>query len=114
MDKAKAHQAAKFATALIHALLETAAYQAVKYLSPSLVARATRSVSMKERKLYSRETRANFNVTVGVPNYRERLFIKDCRKAGEPFPVARIQLREIPLAREKAKKPKKVRPKPPR
>jgi hypothetical protein len=31
--------------------------------------------------------------TIGKPNYEEREFIKKCKKAGEPFPVKKIQVK---------------------
>lgn len=39
-------------------------------------------------------------VTVGKPNYRQRKFIAACKKAGEPFPIKKPQLRLWP-ARKK-------------
>lgn len=33
---------------------------------------------------------------IGRPNFREREFIKACRKAGEPFPVKKVQLKFYP------------------
>ena len=35
-------------------------------------------------------------VTVGAPNYRERDFIRKCKKIGEPFPVKKIQMQFEP------------------
>lgn len=62
-------------------------YRATKFLGPDLVVRATRPHK------YDRRNRSNtVVVTVGKPNYREREFIKACRKAGEPLPVKKIQL----------------------
>lgn len=59
------------------------------YLSPSFTVKAT-------RRLYKgRPSRYKFEaiVTAGKPNYRERLFIKDCKKAGVRFPIKKVQLR---------------------
>lgn len=42
-------------------------------------------------------------VTIGRPNYAERRFIKACVKAGEPFPVRKVQLKFWP---EKKRSPK--------
>jgi hypothetical protein len=33
--------------------------------------------------------------TIGIPNYL-REFIRKCKKAGEPFPVKKIQLKFLP------------------
>jgi len=35
-------------------------------------------------------------LTIGRPNYAEREFIKLCKKAGEPFPVKKMQLKFYP------------------
>ena len=61
--------------------------QAVKYLSPKSVVKAT--ARFKPRR---RERHREVLVSVGVPNYRERGFIKAAKKAGEPFPIKKIQL----------------------
>lgn len=68
--------------------------KATKYLSPTLVIKAT--LRGKRDRRNSADT---VLVTVGSPNYLERQFIKNCKKAGEPFPVKKIQL--------KADKPKR-------
>lgn len=74
--------------------------RATKYISPTQVVRAT-------RKVYGGKL-INGNIelvlTIGKPNYVEREFIKECRKAGEPFPVKNIQLK---LLNPKAKKLKR-------
>ncbi len=63
-------------------------YRATKFLGPDLVVRATRPHK------YDRRNRSNtVIVTVGKPNYREREFIKACKKAGEPLPVKKIQIK---------------------
>jgi len=38
-------------------------------------------------------------VTYGAPNYIEAKFVKVCKKAGEPFPVKKIQFRPFPKKR---------------
>jgi len=58
-----------------------------KYLSSELTVKATR-----RHKLDKRDKNQEFVVTVGRPNYAEREFIKKCKKAGEPFPVKKVQL----------------------
>lgn len=62
--------------------------QAVAYLGPTFLVRATR-----QRKPDGRDRRETFLVSVGSPNYYERRFIAQCRKAGEPFPVKKVQLK---------------------
>ena len=64
--------------------------RATRYLSPRLVVRAT-------RRRYGRARRAvrgvtEILVTIGKPNHRERAFIRDAKRAGEPFPVKKTQL----------------------
>lgn len=43
-----------------------------------------------------RNSREEMVVTFGAPNYEAREFIKKCKKAGEPFPVKKVQLRAYP------------------
>ena len=61
--------------------------RATKYLTPKMVVRAV--YVGKPGKVRARH---QVNVSIGSPNYRERQFIKECKKAGEPFPVKAIQL----------------------
>ena len=68
--------------------LKTGAYKATKYVSPRMTIKATR-----RHELRSRATIQEFVVTVGKPNYQERIFIKALQKSGESFPVRKIQLR---------------------
>jgi hypothetical protein len=70
-------------------------HKATKYLSPKLVIKATRRDRPSKR-----ERSVSVVVTIGIPNYRERDFIKKCQRAGESFPVKRIQFQFWP------KKPK--------
>jgi len=68
---------------------------AVKYLSPKLVVRAT-----WRHKPSARHTREEMVVTYGAPNYLEVAFVKLLKKAGEPFPVLKIQQRAWPKKRK--------------
>jgi hypothetical protein len=43
-----------------------------------------------------RNSREEMVVTFGAPNYLDRIFIKKCKKAGETFPVKKIQFRPYP------------------
>lgn len=47
----------------------------------------------RRHKLDRRESREEFVVTVGAPNYLERIFVKQALKAKELFPIDKIQLR---------------------
>jgi hypothetical protein len=78
---------------VVETLLRADAWRATKYISDKLIVRAT-------RKLYGRKINKNGKVkillTIGRPAYREREFIKSCKKAGESFPVQKIQIQAIP------------------
>ncbi len=71
--------------------------RATKYVSPTLIVRATRTLIKK--KIDKRDFEVT--LTIGKPNSRERNFIKDCKKAGEPFPVKKIQLQDPPKTKKK-------------
>ena len=62
--------------------------QAIVYVAPNFVVKATR-----QNKATLRTRGETFLVTVGKPAYLERRFIKACLKAGEPFPVKKVQLK---------------------
>ena len=74
----------------IQALLELNAKKAIKFLSPHLVVKATRQGRWTER-----DSRQTCLVTFGRPNYAERQFVKRAQRAGEPFPVKKIQLKPV-------------------
>lgn len=75
---------------LAECIFEGGAYKATKYLSESLTIKATRK--RYQGKILKRGA-INIVFTVGRPNYEEWEFIKKCKKAGEPFPVRKIQPR---------------------
>lgn len=62
-----------------------------KFVSPDFIVRATRQWKGRANQ---RSTTVIF--TVGKPNFRERQFVKACLKAGEPFPIKKIQLKFWP------------------
>lgn len=64
---------------------------ATKYLETNLIVRATRRHTFTRR-----DRHVEFVVTIGKPNVREQEFIKKCKKAGEPFPIKKIQLKFPP------------------
>jgi len=78
------------AAAALDAALD-GARQAVRYLTPTLTVKATCTHRPDHR-----ARQQHFVMTIGVPNYRERAFIKTATKAGEPFPVRKVQLRHWP------------------
>lgn len=61
--------------------------RATAYISPGYTIKATRRY-----KYDGRNKTIEMCLTIGRPNYREKEFIKKCIKAGEPFPVKRIQI----------------------
>lgn len=102
-------QAASVARTVINALLDSGARRAVKYLSPTetvVVARPIyRHKSGKRRGLIikGRESRTTLVLTFGRPNAEAFDFIQRAKKAGEPFPVQKVQLR-FPVERVRAPK----------
>lgn len=74
---------------VVSTLVQQNAVKAAKYISPKLVVRVTRKrFGGKIRKSDGFEAM----LVVGKPNHAQREFIKRCRKAGEPFPVKKVQL----------------------
>lgn len=63
--------------------------KATKYLSPSVVIKAT-----ARHKPNKRARNVEMILTIGKPNYVEREFIRDCKRAGERLPVKRVQVKE--------------------
>lgn len=87
----------------IEILLRSGAVRATKYFAPNHIIRAT-------RKSYDfrggpKDTTVEIVLTIGKPNYAEREFVKKCKKAGEPFPVKKVQLR-FPMKRKSGLKPR--------
>ena len=78
-------------TRVIKALIASGAWQATLFLSPTEIIRVTRRL-YRGRRAWDNK-RLEFHLTVGKPNYREREFVKQLRRAHEPFPVKKIQLR---------------------
>lgn len=70
------------------AIVESGAYQAVKYIGPKHVLKATR-----RHKLRKGDSRQEFVFTMGAPGYKEALVIKKAVKAGQRFPLKGITLK---------------------
>ncbi len=85
-------------TAVVAMLMVTGARRAVKYIDPKTVVSACRRFKPDRR-----NSRTDFVLKIGAPNYRERHFIKMCKAAGEPFPVKRVQVQPWPAKRKAAK-----------
>lgn len=79
------------------ALLFHDAKRATKYLSPKKVVSAQRVLF--GGKIDRRDKRATIVVKIGAPNHAERQFIKALQKAGERFPVRKVQLKFPPKRR---------------
>lgn len=77
--------------AVQNVLMDAKVKSATAYQSPQLVVTATRRC-----KSDARACRIEMVLTIGKPNYRGRAFVKACLKAGEPFPVKKVQLRWMP------------------
>ncbi len=67
--------------------------RATAYLSEKSTVKITRQRRDK------RSSHHTYLLTIGAPNYREREFIKACKKAGERFPVKKIQLQHYQAKR---------------
>lgn len=85
---------------LVQTLIETEARVATKYLSPRHVIRATRKVFAG--RINKQDRRTEIMITDGEPNYHARKFIKLCQRAGEPFPIRKIQLTPFPKRRSRS------------
>lgn len=73
------------------------AKRATKYVSPTFTIKATRPHKPDKRAGGS----TTISLTVGRPNYAEREFIKQAKKAGEPFPIKRVLLKAWPTRKQK-------------
>jgi len=75
---------------VVTTLILTGARTATAYVSPTHTVRAC------QRRIRGRvprhPRRFDVNLTIGTPNYRSRQFIKKAQRAGEPFPIKRVQL----------------------
>lgn len=85
---------------LFMSLVNPEVRKATAYLSDKLVVKMTR-----QRRFKARDRSHTLVLTYGKPNYLEREFIKQCKKAGVPFPIRKVQLKMWPKPR--AKKGKK-------
>jgi hypothetical protein len=74
---------------LVAETLKMGAVRGTQYVSPKEIVRVTRR--RYDGKFPAQGKPVELMVSSGRPNYRERLFIKKCKKAGEPFPVKKIQ-----------------------
>lgn len=77
----------------VEALLRSGAWKATKFLSEKQIVRA--SIKTFNRKI-SKVGNVEIILTLGKPNFAEREFLKQCKKAGEPVPVKKVQLKYLP------------------
>ncbi len=77
-------------SSLARALLGSGARKATKYFSEVEVVKATRKTF---RSMAGKPVRTEMSFTYGRPNYEERKFIRLAKRAGEAFPIKKIQLR---------------------
>lgn len=80
----------KYIEATIAALVHLEARRATKFVTPNRVISAQRITY--QGRIDRRDATIDIRLKIGKPNYHERRFIKDCIKAGEPFPVKNIKL----------------------
>lgn len=65
--------------------------RATIFLNDRMTVKATR-----QRRHDGRDKQETFLLTFGRPNFVERQFINMCKKAGEPFPVKKVQIKFWP------------------
>ena len=84
---------------VVGCILQGGITKATKFVSPKEIVRATRT-----KTTFRKGGNIEITLTIGRPNYAEREFIKDCQKAGEPFPVRNIQIKEYNPKKTKLKR----------
>lgn len=75
----------------VETVLETGCRKATVYLGSKTVVKCT-----ARHRPDKREKAPSFVLTIGAPNFVERRFIRLCKKAGEPFPVRKVQIKFWP------------------
>ncbi len=88
MDTSRGGAVAFAAARCVLALKNPRVRKATCYIRPDLVVKLSR-----RRKPYSKAQSEDTVLTFGRPNFEERAFIAACRKAGEPVPVKKVQLK---------------------
>lgn len=81
---------------VVRTVINAKAHKATKYLSDREIVRATRRLV---RGKIPNSKNIELILTIGRPNYAERKFIKLCKKASEPFPVRKVQVKPAPKRR---------------
>jgi hypothetical protein len=88
----------KTVTEVLAVLLSEGAHRATKYLNPRYIVRATRKIY--RGKVEKNPKSISIELSFGVPNYKERMFIKLAVKAKEPFPIKKVQVQMPPKKRK--------------
>ena len=88
---------------VVSTLIATESKKATAYLSPRLTVKAIRVAF--DGRIDHRDRRADIRLTIGKPNAKERRFIRDAQRAGEPFPIKDVLVRRFPV-KAKARKRK--------
>ena len=86
---------------VLKCLVDNPAYKTVEAIvSPDYTIRATRRfprLKLRKKELYHED----IVLSMGTPNYQAREFIKDCKKAGEPFPIKKLCFKFFPKKKVK-------------
>lgn len=71
------------------------AYRVTKYISEKLTVKVSLPRYKANKNKPAPKTYGKFQgtIVIGRPNYEQRQFIKLCKKAGEKFPVKKVQLK---------------------
>lgn len=83
----------KWVSDCVEMLLRAEAKRATKYVSENQVISVQRK--SYNNKIDKRDKTIDLVMKIGRPNFAERKFIKMCKKAGEPFPVRNIIIKEF-------------------
>lgn len=93
-------EAVAFVGKVVSVLIALQVHRATKYVAPNLVVRATRTLNYRSKnRMPRKDENVSITLTIGRPNMYERAFIKDAKKAGEPFPIKNILVKSAPQKR---------------
>lgn len=85
---------------LAKTLIESDAHKATKIISDKRTIVATRRLTRGKIYKNKRFPETEILFTDSRPNFENRKFIKICKRAGEPFPIKKIQLKFPPKKRK--------------
>ena len=74
---------------LIRPLISGTAIKVTKILAPDLTVKVKRRTFGKNKRV-SPGKRIDISLTIGIPNFAERIFIKKCLRKGEDFPIKKL------------------------